>query len=91
MLQHYRILLGYWQSKYKKNGYTAVFSANEPTIKRVGHLIPLQCGHNGKLERLEVAILSVHLETAGFLETEEIDIYRKGSIDDVPVSPRKPD
>jgi hypothetical protein len=41
------------------------------------------------LERLDIAILSVHLELAGFLEIEQTDIFRKSSIDDVPISPRK--
>jgi hypothetical protein len=66
-------MLAYWQSKYKKNSnrgddsVEALFAFDEPSIQRVGYLIPLQCGHNGKLERLEVALLSVHLELAGFL------------------------
>jgi len=60
-------LLGYWTGKLKKkDNNQSLFDLNSPTIQQVGYLIPLSCGHNGKPERNEIALLSVHLELARF-------------------------
>jgi len=38
----------------------------EPSIEKVGYLIKLTCGHNGRLSEIEVGQLSMHMERAGF-------------------------
>ena len=43
---------------------------NEPSIDKVGYLIKLSCGHNGKLSDIELGLLRMQLEKAGF--TREI-------------------
>jgi len=58
-------ILVYWLSKAKmKSG--VLFTIAEPTLDQVGHLIRLTCGHNGRLSDIEMGILSMHLERAGF-------------------------
>jgi len=59
-------LLSYWTGKFKKKDNPPLFGLNSPTIQQVGYLIPLSCGHNGKPERNEIAMLAVHLELAEF-------------------------
>ena len=62
-------LQGYWLQKKKKDSKT-LFNLNEPSIDKVGYLIKLSCGHNGKLSDIELGLLRMQLEKAGF--TREI-------------------
>ena len=48
----FRTILVYWQCKLTKKA-EAVFCLTEPKINQIGHLIPLSCGHNGKIERCD--------------------------------------
>ena len=40
---------------------------NSPSIDRAGYLMSLSCGHNGRPNELETAILISHLEAANFI------------------------
>lgn len=40
---------------------------NSPSIDRAGYLMSLSCGHNGRPNELETAILISHLEAAKFI------------------------
>ena len=65
---------------------------NHPKQDQVGLLLPLTCGHNGRPTEVESLILGMHLEAAGFFNTEE-ESSKSGfsSIDNVPAigSPSK--
>lgn len=59
----------------------------EPSIDQIGHLIRLTCGHNGRLSDIEMGILSMHLERAGFNGGYTSQIGN--NLDQVRVSPVK--
>jgi hypothetical protein len=40
---------------------------DEPSIEQMGHLVSFECGHNGKPKATEIALLTVHMDYAGFL------------------------
>jgi len=48
----------------KKKG--SLFAINEPTVEQVGHLIKLTCGHNGKPSEVEISLINMHIDQAGF-------------------------
>jgi len=39
---------------------------SEPSEQRVGHIVALSCGHTGRFNDIETAMISMHLEAAGF-------------------------
>lgn len=49
----------------KKKG--ALFAIDEPTVEQVGHIIKLTCGHNGKPSEVEISLINMHIEQAGFI------------------------
>jgi hypothetical protein len=57
-------LHSYWSGKFRKR--QGFFALNEPSIDKVGHLIKLTCGHNGRPNITEMTILSIHIDLAGF-------------------------
>jgi hypothetical protein len=38
----------------------------EPNLMKTGHLLPLRTGHNGGMNRVELALYEIHLTNAGF-------------------------
>ena len=54
----------YWQGKFRKR--QTLFAINEPSVDKVGHLIKVTCGHNGRPNITEMTILSIHIDLAGF-------------------------
>ena len=41
---------------------------NEPKVDTVGHIMSMNCGHNGKPNQIETSTIFVHLEAAGFIK-----------------------
>ena len=58
-------IMTYWLSKVKSK-VGVLFSIADPPLEQIGYLIRLTCGHNGRLSDIEMGMLSMHLERAGF-------------------------
>ena len=61
---------------------------NHPKQDRVGLLLPLTCGHNGRPTEVETLTLAMHLEAAGFATADDDSSsrdYQSSGIDNIPV------
>lgn len=67
---------GYYQAKVSEdvkdeygNFVEPLFrSLREPSVDQVGHLMSMNCGHNGKPSDGETMTIHYHLEAAGFVQ-----------------------
>lgn len=39
----------------------------EPHLVKTGHIIPLSCGHNNPMSKIEITLYEIHLTNAGFI------------------------
>jgi len=62
-------------------------SIDEPSSKLVGSIIPLSCGHTGKLSDTEVNQLTMHLFNAGFTKTNLLSNSNRSPIPSINAIP----
>lgn len=62
----------YWSLKFRANSQV-LFTSQEPAVEKVGHIVKLTCGHNGRPSYVEIALIAAHIERSGLVSVEQSD------------------